>query len=164
MYSIKAHSPKKPSLKSNSRKNSLTRKTAFLSSPHSPTKKEPKKHSYTLRFPSSENKHLYKDLHQPTQTPGFLLDVYYARARLSISLIEDPLWKCVCGELMKMMGPLSVLKIWDSQLGSFSAHALDIDIRCKTEDVAQFVQQYAFVILEGLRKYFPAIKNLKIYN
>ncbi|MBP9692665.1 MAG: hypothetical protein KBD90_04975 [Alphaproteobacteria bacterium] len=79
-----------------------------------------------------------------------------------ISLIEDPLWKRVCSEVAKMMGPLSILKLWESQLGTFSSQDKAIDIQCKTKDEAQFVQQYAFVILGSLQCYFPTVKNLKV--
>ena len=79
-----------------------------------------------------------------------------------LSLIDDPLWKKVCRHVESMMGPISVVKIWECKLGSFSSEEHNIEINCRTEEAAQFLKKYAFVILGGLKQYFPALKELKI--
>ena len=96
-----------------------------------------------------------------------LLDVFdedHFQAKRCISLIEDPLWKHVCTDIINMMGPLSVLKIWNSRLGSLSPQGTIIDLYCQTEEIAQFTQQYAFVIMGALQRYFPALKELNVKN
>jgi hypothetical protein len=79
-----------------------------------------------------------------------------------ISQIADPLWKDICMNLLSIMGPISVLKIWESKLGEFSSQDKHIDITCKTEESAAFAQQYNFVILGSLQRYFPALKQLRV--
>nr|MBA3814868.1 hypothetical protein [Alphaproteobacteria bacterium] len=79
------------------------------------------------------------------------------RATSCISQIADPLWKDICMDLLNMMGPASILKIWSSTLGEFSSQDKRIDITCETVEAEEFVQQYDFVILGSLHRYFPAL-------
>jgi hypothetical protein len=76
-------------------------------------------------------------------------------------LIEDPLWKSVCTEMTDLMGSSPVQKMWDSKLGTFCSEGKSIDLCCPTDEAAQFVDQYSFLILGSLQRYFPAIKTLK---
>ena len=78
-----------------------------------------------------------------------------------LSLIKDPLWKSVCTEMIETMGSSSVQKIWNSTLGSYCSEADAMDLCCPTDETAQFVNQYSFLILGSLQRYFPAIKTLK---
>ncbi|MDP3446206.1 MAG: hypothetical protein Q8T08_25375, partial [Ignavibacteria bacterium] len=87
---------------------------------------------------------------------------YNGQAKYYLSLIKDPLWKHVCTEVMDMMGPCCNLKIWESRLGAISLHNKAIEIYCQTEELTRLLQQYDFVVLGGLQKYFPAIKKLII--
>jgi len=75
--------------------------------------------------------------------------------------IKDPLWKRVCQDVKDLMGTASVLKIWKSYLGPFSSQDKYLNIICENEEIAAFIQQYDFVILGSLRKYFPTLKQLK---
>ncbi len=79
----------------------------------------------------------------------------------SFSLIKDPFWKSVCLEMTDLMGPSSVQKIWNSTLGSYCSEADAMNLCCPTDETAQFVNQYSFLILGSLQRYFPAIKTLK---
>lgn len=85
-----------------------------------------------------------------------------AQASRCIALIDDPLWRHVCTEVLPLMGPLSVLQIWKSKIGVFSPQHKAIDIDCQTEKKARFLQQYDFVILGILKKYFPSLKSIRI--
>jgi hypothetical protein len=104
----------------------------------------------------------YLESQESFQNKEMSADDIQSQAIHCLSLIKDPLWQHVCKDIINLMGPHCVLKIWDSRLGSFSASNQDIDIQCNTEDVAHFVQQYAFVILGSLQRYFPAIKDLQV--
>ena len=86
----------------------------------------------------------------------------HIKATNCLSTIEDPLWKLVCRDVINMMGPASFLKIWGSKLGEACFQNQSMDIHCQTKEVAQFIQQYDFVILESLHPYFPALKQLRI--
>ena len=85
-----------------------------------------------------------------------------AQASRCIALIDDPLWRHVCTEVLPLMGPLSVLQIWKSKIGIFSPQHKAIDIDCQTEKKALFLQQYDFVILGILKKYFSSLKSIRI--
>ncbi|MBY0293483.1 MAG: hypothetical protein K2W92_09400 [Alphaproteobacteria bacterium] len=112
---------------------------------------------------SSAKQHFsYLASYNSSQKEKISADDIQSRANHYISLIEDPLWKRVCGKVAIIMGPFSILKLWGSQLGTFSTKNQAMDIKCKTKDEAQFVQQYAFVILGSLQRYFPTVKNLKV--
>ena len=91
-----------------------------------------------------------------------VVDENHSQIKYYLSLIDDPLWKKVCRHVEDMMGPLSVVKIWECKLGSFSSERQNIEINCKTEETAQFLTRYAFVILGGLKQYFPQIKKIKV--
>lgn len=90
------------------------------------------------------------------------LDHEYAQAKECIAKIEDPLWKCVCQDVMTMMGPVSLLKISNSILGEACAQNKSIDIYSPTEKTAQFIKEYSFVILGSLQTYFPTLKQLNV--
>jgi len=85
----------------------------------------------------------------------------YAQAQQCLSLIEDPLWKRVCAEVLTMMGAGSMLKIWKTTLGSFSAEEKTVDLYCQTEEVALFIQQYSFVMIGIFCEYFPSVTTLR---
>jgi len=88
----------------------------------------------------------------------------YSQVNHSISLIEDPLWKRVCTEIVNVIGPHSVLEICNSQLGPISPQDKVIDLYCDTEDIARLVEQCSCVILGSLHQYFPALKELRVRN
>lgn len=90
------------------------------------------------------------------------IDEIHHQVTYCLSLIEDPLWKSICTEMTNMMGPSAVLKMWDSRLGSFSHQQKTMNLYCQTEEIAQFIQQYSFVILGSLQQYFPMMKDLKV--
>jgi len=90
------------------------------------------------------------------------VDEDHSQVKYYLALIDDPLWEKVCRHVENMMGPLCAIKIWECKLGSFSLEENNIEIDCKTEEAAQFLRKYAFVILGGLKQYFPALKKLKV--
>ena len=78
-----------------------------------------------------------------------------------LTLIKDPLWRQVYIDAIKMMGP-PAHQIWKAQLGPFSSKDTVIDLYCPTQKVAEFIEQYDFVILATLRLYFPSLKELRV--
>lgn len=97
-----------------------------------------------------------------SQISNISLEKEEIKAKKYLSTIEDPLWKHVCCDVINMMGPASVLKIWNSTLGEVSSQAKDIEIYSPTEETSQFIQQYDFVILGSLQPYFPALKQIRV--
>lgn len=90
-----------------------------------------------------------------------LSDGKYMAVKNHLSTIEDPLWKHICQDVLEMMGPVSTLIIWKSKLGQFSHHDEILPIICENEETAFFIQQYDFVIIASIQKYFPALKKLE---
>lgn len=97
-----------------------------------------------------------------SQRQKLSLDEDLTKSKICLSTIKDPLWKYVCCDVISMMGAASFLKIWDSTLGEVCSQDQSMEIHCQTEETAQFIQQYAFVILGSLKPYFPALKQLRI--
>jgi hypothetical protein len=85
-----------------------------------------------------------------------------SQAKSCLSRIQDPLWKSVCTEMVDIMGPSSVQKIWNSKLGSYCIEGKTMEFCCPTGEVAQFINQYSFLILGSLQRYFPTLKYLKV--
>ncbi len=90
------------------------------------------------------------------------LRVEYTKAEECLSTIEDPLWRRICQDVMIMMGPASLLKIWECTLGEVYSQNKSIDIYSPTEKAAQFINQYSFVIFGSLKPYFPALKQISV--
>lgn len=99
---------------------------------------------------------------EPAEKPKVSLDKVRFQAQGYISRIKDPLWKLVCIEFINMVGPQPILKIWASNLGPLSLHSETLELSCKTEEIAQILQQYDFVILGILRQYFSTLKKFQI--
>ena len=115
------------------------------------------------RTPEFLKKNVSQKLSQKeAQTQSALFDEAYSQAKHRISLIKDPLWKHVCTEVINMMGPLSVLKVWNSRLRTLSPQEKMIELSCQTEESAQFLEQYDFVIISILQQYFPTLKELRV--
>ena len=96
------------------------------------------------------------------KSQNILLQDDHLKAENCLSTIDDPLWKHVCRDVISMMGAASFLKIWESTLGDVCLQDESMEIKCKTEETAQFIQQYDFVILESLKPYLPALKQLRV--
>jgi len=86
----------------------------------------------------------------------------HSQAKSCLSHIQDPLWKSVCTEMLDIMGPSSVYKIWNSKLGSYCTEGKTMEFCCPTVEVAQFMNQYSFLILGSLQRYFPTLKHLRV--
>lgn len=87
---------------------------------------------------------------------------YNTQAKYYLSLIKDPLWKHVCTEVISMMGPRCNLEIWNSRIGVISFDNKAIEIYTQTKELTRLLQQYDFVVLGSLQRYFPSIKKLTI--
>jgi hypothetical protein len=85
-----------------------------------------------------------------------------SQAEYQLSTIFDPLWKKICFEVGRMMGPFAVVKLGVCQLGDLSSENSTLDLYCPTEETVAFAQQCGFVILGEIQQYFPKLKELKI--
>ncbi|MBL8677338.1 MAG: hypothetical protein JNJ47_08020 [Alphaproteobacteria bacterium] len=90
------------------------------------------------------------------------LEDSHSQVKSCLSRIQDPLWKSVCTEMVDIMGPSSVYKIWNSKLGAYCAEGKTMEFYCPTVEVAQFINQYSFLIIGSLQRYFPILRHLKV--
>lgn len=121
---------------------------------------------YTVE-PYSQNTHVTlssftKDKFFKNKTDKFSFEDSHSQAKSYLSRIQDPLWKSVCTEMVDIMGPSSVQKIWNSKLGSYCTRGKAMEFCCPTDETAQFVNQYSFLILGSLQRYFPTLKHLRV--
>ncbi len=100
----------------------------------------------------------YENIHN--RNPSLSGD--YEKANKFLSTLQDPLWKHVCDYIINMMGPASLLRIEGSSLGEIHSQGQSVEILCTSEETAQFIQQYDFVILGSLEPYFPTLKELRV--
>lgn len=115
-----------------------------------------------VMLPFSKEKPTPPPPEKTLQQPNILLDEDCIKAANRFLSIEDPLWKRVCRDIISAMGATSFLKIWDSILGEFCPQDQSMEIHCQSEETAQFIQQYDFVLLGSLQPYFPSLKRLRI--
>ncbi|MBY0500744.1 MAG: hypothetical protein K2P93_01920 [Alphaproteobacteria bacterium] len=120
-----------------------------------------KKIELKLAVPLSQHNSSLKVSRETTQTNQISFEDSELQTNRPLSPIEDPLWKKICSEVEKLMGSSSIQEIWDSELGSFCSEDKSIELCCPTEEAAQFINQYSFLILGSLQRYFPAIRALK---
>lgn len=103
-------------------------------------------------------KYSYEFLYEDSQKE----DGLNYKAQQCLDYIDDPLWKEVCAEVLRMMPPFIVLKIWNGRLGDLSSQNTSISLYCSAEEMANLAKAYDFVILASLQKYFPALKQIRV--
>lgn len=107
-------------------------------------------------------KKLELKLNVSIQTDKISLEDSHLQAKSCLSRIQDPLWKSVCTEMLDIMGPSSVHKIWNIKLGPYCAGSKIMEFYCPTLEAGQFTNQYSFLILGSLQRYFPTLKHLRV--
>ncbi len=96
--------------------------------------------------------------HIKTETYSeFALQHYKLQAHKGISQIKDPLWKRVCEDLLKMLGPVAFKDFWKISLIDISREGRKAHFACPSEILAESIQKYHFVIIEALKKYYPSL-------
>ena len=86
-----------------------------------------------------------------------LLNSYEDDAHYNISQIEDPLWQKICLELLNILGPIAFGDLWEINLTSVSSDGKKVYLSCPSETTARRVETYHFVIIDVLRKFYPAL-------
>jgi hypothetical protein len=89
--------------------------------------------------------------------PEIFLDSYESDAHCGISQIEDPLWQKICLELLSILGPIAFGDLWKINLTSVSSDGKKVYLSCTSEIAAKRVETYHFVIIDVLRKFYPAL-------
>lgn len=89
--------------------------------------------------------------------PEVLLESHESDANSGISQIKDPLWKKICLELLSILGPIAFGDLWKINLISVSSDGKKVYLSCASERTAKRVETYHFVIIDVLRKFYPAL-------
>lgn len=89
--------------------------------------------------------------------PEVLFDSYECDAHRGISQIEDPLWQKICLELLNILGPIAFGDLWKINLTSVSSDGKKAYLTCTSEIAAKRVETYHFVIIDVLKKFYPAL-------
>ena len=77
------------------------------------------------------------------------------------SFLEDPLWKHITTEVIKITNPFA-LPIQETRLGPLSTQDKTVELYCPTEKVAYLLQPYDFIVLSTLQQYFPTLRKIII--
>jgi hypothetical protein len=85
-----------------------------------------------------------------------------ADAELKVSQIQDPLWQRVCDDLLKMLGPLAFKDLWKIKLINVSPEGKKAYFSSPNETLALTLQQYHFVIIGALKKFYPFLSSLEV--
>jgi hypothetical protein len=119
--------------------------------------------TYTTLAPPLKDKFFKKQVFSsPIKKLELSLEDSHSQVKSCLSCIQDPLWKSVCTEMLDIMGPSSVYKIWNSKLGAYCAGDKIMEFYCPTLEAGQFINQYSFLILGSLQRYFPTLKHLRV--
>lgn len=115
-----------------------------------------------IGFMTINDQPMHTDLSTPNlylsePLPKDLLNSYAADAHYNISQIEDPLWQKICLELLSILGPIVFGDLWKINLTSVSSDGKKVYLSCPSETIAKRVETYHFVIIDVLRKFYPAL-------
>ncbi|HUX80534.1 MAG TPA: hypothetical protein VMW10_12445 [Alphaproteobacteria bacterium] len=84
-----------------------------------------------------------------------------AEAEAGIAQIQDPLWRRVCLDVLRTLGPVAFKNLWKTNLMSVSPRERRACITCPTKDIAKTVENYHFVIMGALKKFYPFLFSIE---
>ncbi len=86
---------------------------------------------------------------------------YQTAAETGVSQIQDPLWRRVCIDVLRMLGPVAFNDLWKTNLISISPKEKRAYLNCPTQDIAATVENYHFVIMDALKKFYPFLFSIE---
>jgi len=89
-------------------------------------------------------------------------DKYKAEAEEGISQIQDPLWRRVCLDALQILGPVAFNDLWKSKLITVSPKGKIAYLTCPNQSIVEKIEQYHFVIIAALKKFYPYLSSLEI--
>lgn len=89
------------------------------------------------------------------------LQNYTQEAEAGIAQIKDPLWRRVCVDLLKILGPVAFKDLWQIKLMQFSSKERRAFLVCPNKILAETIEKYHFVILDALKKFYPALFSVE---
>ena len=86
---------------------------------------------------------------------------YKTEAEAGISQIQDPLWRRVCLDILRILGPVAFKDLWKTNLMSISPKERRAYLACPTRSIAETVENYHFVIMGALKKFYPFLFSIE---
>lgn len=87
---------------------------------------------------------------------------YEREAEEGIAQISDPLWRRICIDVLRTLGPVAFQDLWKTQLVTVSSEGRRAYLVCSDSLTAKIIEQYHFVIIEALKQYYPFLSTLEI--
>ena len=86
---------------------------------------------------------------------------YTTEAEIGISQIQDPLWRRVCLDIFRILGPVAFKDLWKANLTSISPKERRAYLTCPTQAIAEAVENYHFVVMGALKKFYPFLFSIE---
>lgn len=77
-----------------------------------------------------------------------------------IAQIQDPLWRRVCIDMLSVLGPLAFSDLWRVSFETTSSGGRIAHLTCPSLSLAKTIEQYHFVIIDALKKFYPFLTSL----
>jgi hypothetical protein len=90
-----------------------------------------------------------------------VLHKYKTEAEVGISQIQDPLWRRVCLDVLRVLGPVAFKDLWKINLMRISPKERKAYLACPTPGIAETVKNYHFVIVGALKKFYPFLFSIE---
>lgn len=88
--------------------------------------------------------------------------IHMMEAKKGIAQIKDPLWRRVCADILKVLGPVAFKDLWNTQLKSISPDGKRAFLTCSTQAIAITLEEYHFVIIGALKEFYPFLSSIEI--
>lgn len=85
------------------------------------------------------------------------LHEYKAQAEEGLLKIQDPLWYRICVDIFQTLGPIAFKDLWKTKLVGISSEGKRAFLSCPNEHIAMALDQYHFVIIGALKKFYPSV-------
>lgn len=87
--------------------------------------------------------------------------IHMREAQKGISQIKDPLWHRVCADVLKVLGPVAFKDLWKTQFIRISPEGKRAFLSCPNQSIATTLEEYHFVIIGALKKFYPSLSSIE---
>jgi len=75
--------------------------------------------------------------------------------------IKDPLWRRVCENILKVLGPDAFADLWKTKLVRISKEGKIAYFVCPTQTIAETIEKYHFVVIGALKEFYPFLTSIE---
>ena len=118
---------------------------------------------HNKKYTSPDELFITQDLQETSmnELKEWTLNTCEVEATEGISQIQDPLWRRVCIDVLRILGPAAFKNLWKIKLSHISTEGKKAYLISPTIDIAETIENYNFVIIEALKKFYPALLFLE---